>query len=83
MLDMGRCHALAENEGTYAILSKISTLTKLSLAGCDIYALPEGDSHHSESFYFLIFDVQRLWTSKQPEEAQPGVVQSPGVTPRK
>ena len=41
-LDLGYCHALAKNEGTYAILSKISTLTKLSLANCDMKSLPEG-----------------------------------------
>ena len=41
-LDMGCCHALAKNEGTYAILSRISTLTKLSLACCDMVSLPEG-----------------------------------------
>ena len=39
---MGHCHALAKNEGTYAILSKISTLTKLNLYGCDMESLPEG-----------------------------------------
>ena len=41
-LNMGRCHALAKNEGTYAILSKIPTLTKLDLWGCDMESLPEG-----------------------------------------
>ena len=41
-LNMGYCHALAKNEGTYAILSKISTLTKLSLERCDMESLPEG-----------------------------------------
>ena len=41
-LNMGFCNALAKNAGTYAILSKISTLTKLSLYGCDIESLPEG-----------------------------------------
>ena len=41
-LNMGYCHALAKNEGTYAILSKISTLTKLSLRRCDMESLPEG-----------------------------------------
>ena len=41
-LNMGCCNALAKNEGTYAILSKISTLTKLSLAYCDMESLPEG-----------------------------------------
>ena len=39
---MRHCHALAKNEGTYAILSKISTLTKLSLVGCNMESLPEG-----------------------------------------
>ena len=41
-VDLSRSHALAKNEGTYAILSKISTLTKLSLRGCDMESLPEG-----------------------------------------
>ena len=41
-LNMSSCHALAKNEETYAILSKISTLTKLSLQGCDMESLPEG-----------------------------------------
>ena len=41
-LDLAYCHALAKNEGTYAILSKISTLTKLSLAFCKMESLPEG-----------------------------------------
>ena len=72
-LDMAYCHALAKSEGTYVILSKISTLTKLSLAGCDIEALPEGDCHYSE-FYFFIFDVQRVRRSQQPEDARPVVV---------
>ena len=41
-LDMNSCHALAKNEGTYAILSKICTLSKLSLYCCDMESLPEG-----------------------------------------
>ena len=41
-LNLAYCHALAKNEGTYAILSKISTLTKLSLRCCDMVSLPEG-----------------------------------------
>ena len=41
-LNMGYCHTLAKNEGTYAILSNISTLTKLSLYSCDMESLPEG-----------------------------------------
>ena len=41
-LDMTYCHALAKHNGTYTILSKISTLTKLDLHGCDMEALPEG-----------------------------------------
>ena len=41
-LSLACCHALAKNEGTYAILSKISTLTKLSLSSCDMELLPEG-----------------------------------------
>ena len=41
-LKMNSCHALAKNEETYAILSKISTLTKLSLAFCNMESLPEG-----------------------------------------
>ena len=41
-LDLGSCHALAKNEETYAILSKISTLTTLRLAFCDMESLPEG-----------------------------------------
>ena len=41
-LNLGYCHALAKNEGTYAILSRISTLTELSLYGCDMESLPEG-----------------------------------------
>ena len=39
---MNSCHALAKNEGTYTILSKIPTLTELSLRGCDMESLPEG-----------------------------------------
>jgi hypothetical protein len=41
-LSLAYCHALAKNEGTYAILSKITTLLGLSLAGCDMVSLPEG-----------------------------------------
>ena len=41
-LSLAGCHALAKNEGTYAILSKITTLLGLSLAGCDMVSLPEG-----------------------------------------
>ena len=41
-LNLAYCHVLAKNEGTYAILSKISTLTKLSLYGCNVELLPEG-----------------------------------------
>ena len=41
-LDLACCHALAKNEGTYSILSKISTLNKLRLQGCDMETLPEG-----------------------------------------
>jgi hypothetical protein len=41
-LNLGCCHALAKNGGTYTILGKISTLTKLSLAFCDMESLPEG-----------------------------------------
>ena len=41
-LNLSYCHALAKNEGTYATLSKISILTKLSLACCDMESLPEG-----------------------------------------
>ena len=41
-LDLAYCHALAKNEGTYTILSKIPTLTKLSLQDCDMESLPEG-----------------------------------------
>ena len=68
-LDMACCLALAKNEGTYMILSEISTLMKLSLVGCDMEALPEGDSGHSESFYFLIFDVRRFRYAEQLGEA--------------
>ena len=39
---MTGCDALAKNEETYATLSKISTLTKLSLMHCDMESLPEG-----------------------------------------
>ena len=46
-LSLTFCHALAKNEGTYAILSEITTLTKLSLAGCDMVSLPEGICHAS------------------------------------
>ena len=41
-LDLGYCHALAKNRGTYAILGKIPTLTTLSLQGCNMESLPEG-----------------------------------------
>ena len=41
-LNLAYCHALAKNEGTFAILSGITTLTKLSLQGCDMVSLPEG-----------------------------------------
>ena len=41
-LDLGYCDALAKSEGTYTILSKISTLKKLNLIGCDVELLPEG-----------------------------------------
>ena len=41
-LNLACCHALAKNEGTYTILSKISTLTTLSLQQCNMESLPEG-----------------------------------------
>ena len=41
-LSLAYCHALAKNEGTFTILSQIPTLTKLSLANCDMESLPAG-----------------------------------------
>ena len=41
-LNMNSCSALAKNEETYAILGKIPTLTKLSLAYRNMDSLPEG-----------------------------------------
>ena len=36
-------------------------LQELNMNNCrKIQFLPESESHHSESFYFLIFDVRRL-----------------------
>jgi len=42
-LGLAYCHALAANEETYTTLSKLPTLTSLSLEGCNITRLPEGD----------------------------------------
>ena len=44
---------ITEAEETYSILSQIPTLTKLSLAGCKITALPEGNSRMSGLMYCL------------------------------
>ena len=41
-LDLGGRCPLAKKDETYAILAKIPTLTKLSLAGSKIKSLPEG-----------------------------------------
>ena len=61
----------------------LAGLLKLNMKNCrSLGSLPDSESRHSESFYFLIFDVQRLWTSQQPEGAHPASVWSPGVTPR-
>ena len=46
-LSLAKCHALAKNEGTFTILSQIPTLTKLSLANCDMESLPAGIHHPS------------------------------------
>ena len=49
-LDLACCHALAKSEGTYTILGKIPTLTKLSLVNCDMESLPEGAPCTSPSY---------------------------------
>ena len=49
-LDLTYCRTLAKNEGTYSILSKIPTLTKLSLESCNMEMLPEGVLYTSSLF---------------------------------
>ena len=50
----------------------LSNLETLDLEECEkLELLPASKSRHSESFYFLIFDVQRLWRSAVPHLAQP------------
>ena len=40
----------------------LAGLQKLNMEKCtSLGSLPNSESHHSDSFYFLIFDVQRLW----------------------
>ena len=49
----------------------LAGLQKLNMENCrSLGSLPNSESRHSESFYFLIFDVQRLWAVAQLEEAQ-------------
>ena len=49
----------------------LSNLETLNLQECEkLELLPASKSRHSESFYFLIFDVQRLRTSSQPADPQ-------------
>ena len=41
----------------------LSNLETLNLEGCEgLELLPASKSRHSESFYFLIFVLRRLWT---------------------
>ena len=40
-LTLSHCDALANNDGTYAILSEMLTLTTLSLVGVHMKSLPE------------------------------------------
>ena len=41
----------------------LAGLQKLDMWDCrSLGSLPNSESRHSESFYFLIFDVRRLWT---------------------
>ena len=57
-----------------AVMSKgfgdLSNLETLHLEGCEkLELLPASKSRHSESFYFLIFVLRRLWRSTKPEGA--------------
>ena len=46
----------------------LSSLQKLDMFHCArVTSLPASELRHSESFYFLMFDVQRLRRSQQPE----------------
>ena len=61
----------------------LSSLKDLNLMGCfKLDSLPASESRYSESFYFLIFDVQRLRRSQQPGDAQLGAVREAGAAPR-
>ena len=70
-LDLGSCHTLAKNEGTYTILSKIPTLTKLSLESCDMETLPEGASSPSLKCGLTVPPpaFRRLRNAGQPADA--------------
>ena len=61
----------------------LSNLETLNLLGCvKLELLPASKSRHSESFYFLIFVLRRLWRSPQPAEPQHGGLQELGLSPR-
>ena len=48
----------------------LSNLETLNLLGCEkLELLPASKSRHSESFYFLIFVLRRLWYAEQPGKA--------------
>ena len=67
-LQLGGCKALGslpESFGNLAGLQELNMLCCSSLG-----SLPNSESRHSESFYFLIFDVQRVRTSGQPAETE-------------
>ena len=62
----------------------LSNLETLNLNYCfKLELLPASKSRHSESFYFLIFVLRRLWTSGQPADAQHGVLQTDPESSRK
>ena len=53
----------------------LSNLETLDLEECEkLELLPASKSRHSESFYFLIFDVRRFRASGQPYGPQHGVL---------
>ena len=76
-LNLGFCKKLDINV-TVDLLIKLPVLTKLGLFCLEMAALPDSKSHHSEhhseSFYFLIFDVRRFRAVGLPCGPQHGVL---------
>ena len=55
-----RQNNVANNEGTYTILGKISTLNSLSLADCALETLPRSASSSLDLFGLTVTPLRRL-----------------------